>query len=171
VDILRRNGFRTGRVKLPGLDWYFKLSDKQYFRYDGIVPSADLYTDKVLSSFNLPLDIYTRGEVSYGRHIPLESGNAKASLTFVVNMGDLDNRFNRGHESTHAVIWLGLESQFLRMLRRRGYNFDPFKRFSNEEDIAHVGGFMAIYKTGDYDLHARHHLGRHVHEELMRARR
>ena len=101
-------GFKTGRIVFPGLDLVVRFNEDRYFRNDGIVADMNQHTDEVLGEFWASNHDYQRGVPAYGRHIPFNSNSDKASLIFIRDWNPETNRFSYGHESTHAIIYLGL---------------------------------------------------------------
>ncbi len=167
-------GFETGKVLLPGLNLIVKLNRNRYFRNDGIVENMDEHLDDVKRELGISNFDYTRGVPSMGRHIKLSYGSDKISIIFIKDQSSETNRFNYGHESTHAIIYLGLEDYFMDMLRKEGFTLNPFKRYNNEDDIANVGGLVSVYKTDQFNLNYK--LVNHpelspILEELMKSKR
>ena len=145
--VFERWGFKTGKVILPGLELIVQLHQNKYFRNDGVVMDMDKHTDDALRELGASSHDYKRGTDAFGRHIALSSVGNRASLIFIQDSQNPEvNIFSYGHESTHAVIHLGLESYFLKKIRRMGFTLDPFKRYHDEESIAHVGGLVSVYQ-------------------------
>jgi hypothetical protein len=167
-------GFETGRVLLPGLDLVVRLNEDKYFRNDGAVADVERHANGVWEELGISGHYCTSEVRHFGKHFPCTSGNDKASLIFIEDGDPITNRFYYGHESTHAVIHLGLESCFMIMLEKIGFALDPFKKYDNEESIADVGGIVSVYKTNQHKGLATHPTRpelSQIYEELMKSKK
>lgn len=135
-----------------------------------MVADLNQHTDEFLREYNPSHKSFQSEIESYGRHIGLTRGDSKGSLVFFKAGDPLFNRFNYGHEATHAVIHLGLEGFFMDMLKEEGFALDPFSRYDDEEQIAHVGGLVSLYK-GNFHNKVNHPELSPLLEELMGSKR
>ncbi len=146
-----KNTFYSSKVTFPGLDINVFLPSNRYLRYDGVVDDINAHTKLVLSQFGRQDYHNVTSNKDWGRHIALSLTltdiPVKASVIFSRAQSPARSLFNLGHESVHALIHLDQEKYFLDELRRQGFFFNPFERYSDEENIADVGGLLALYKS------------------------
>ncbi len=140
-------GYRTGEIYLPGLDIIIPLNPNQYFRNDGIVSDIEAHTEKVFSQFGISYNRNNGSEQDYGRHVGVGNQTVKSSTIFVRDTDDLTNLFNFGHEATHALIHFGWEQYFLDALYAERFLLNPFEKYDDEEQIAHIGGLLGLHKA------------------------
>ncbi|MGV8087417.1 MAG: hypothetical protein ACP5N1_07330 [Candidatus Woesearchaeota archaeon] len=152
--VFTQYGFKTGNVILPGIELDVDFSPNRFFRNDGIVSNLKEHTDKVFRDIGHSLD-YTHNfdslhgicnTVDYTYYEYTALNPYLACCIYILDVTPVINLFTLGHESTHAVINLGVKNQFLYMLKDEGFSLDPFTKFTNNEAIAHVGGVLALYK-------------------------
>ena len=54
--------------------------------------------------------------------------------------------------------------------KNKGFTLDPFKRYDDEESIAHVGGLVSIYQTNQSNEFVNHPELTPILEELMNSK-
>jgi len=70
----------------------------------------------------------------------------------VEDLGELiPTLFTIGHESTHAITYLNQGQRLVEELRVEGFNLNPYQKYTDEEDICHIGGLFALYRFGLLD--------------------
>jgi hypothetical protein len=146
-----RRGFETGEVVMPGLEITVELGSGTYFRDDGVVRDLYEHHDRLTTEFNcFELSNAPSQTTHKGWCIGLTDSSSleKASVIFVEDSGPVGNIFIKGHESTHALIFLGHSYALVDELESEGFSLNPFERYSNEEWIAHIGGILAWHKAG-----------------------
>lgn len=152
-------GFEKYRVRLPGLLLEVDLPPNTFFRNDGVVDSIDGHTAKIRKEFGIKGKIERSmgpNDVPYGRtySFPLVDGDGKvlekASIIYIINNGNTINTLNLGHESTHAAIFLDedkmIQKQLMNDLYKKGFDINPFEKYTNEEDICNLFGVFSVYK-------------------------
>jgi len=142
-----KHGFKTGKVVLPGIDLQVTLPKNHYFRNDKIVENIESHTTKILEDMNISSKFDKDYGLRFGRCLTITEYDAIASTVCILNVSPAANLCNYGHESTHAIMHLGLENQFVDMLRYEGFSLNPFNRYDDEESIANVGGLIALYRN------------------------
>lgn len=149
---LEKYGFQSGWITLPGIEMRTRLESGFYFKNYGVVPNLREKTIQIAQELNIGCDINLLREDSYetsAKHISLsKSGDIGSAIFFKDGLDVGTNTFNYGHESVHALINLGLNDRFVEFLREEGFMLNPFETYSNEEQIAHVGGVLSLHKAG-----------------------
>jgi hypothetical protein len=161
---LKKLGFKTGEIVLPGLGLETRLEPSHYFRDDGIVESLRKHFRKISEEFECPAieekctsnnSLFSLG----GESLQLEStskkiaGFEKAAILFIKDHGYIENIFVKGHESTHALIFFGKQKEFTNYVHSQGFRLDPFKVFDHEEHIADIGGLVSLHRRGKDDYY------------------
>ncbi len=144
--ILEMMKFKTGRITFPGLSIRATLKPNQYFLNEGPVEDVQKNYEGWAEIFKLESDRSYDTENLLGEFLSWEliSGH---QLTIMYYLEEQEHTTNTiGHESTHALIGLGLGYKLTKELEKEGFDFDPFEFFDDEEDIADVGGILAVYK-------------------------
>jgi hypothetical protein len=144
-------GYQTGNVWLPGLDITVYLNSNQFFRNDGIVKDMQIHTNKVYYEIN-PRIKHDSYPIPLGRCIITydERSNIAAAI-FVKENDPINHIFNYGHESVEALIKYGRGDVLLDELKKEGFFIDPFQRYNDTENIANIGGFLALHKKNYRD--------------------
>ncbi|MBI4147310.1 hypothetical protein HY494_01515 [Candidatus Woesearchaeota archaeon] len=145
-------GYQTGEINLPGLDIIIPLNPNQYFRNDGLVSDIEAHTEKVLQQFGMSYNRNNSPKQAYGRQVGIGNQSVKSSTIFLRDTDDVTNLFIFGHEATHALIHLRLEQYLLHALRAERFLLNPFEKYDNEEQIAHIGGLLGLYKAKKLDF-------------------
>ncbi|MDO8511281.1 MAG: hypothetical protein Q7S55_03885 [Nanoarchaeota archaeon] len=140
-------GYQTGEITLPGLDLTIQLNSNQYFRNDGIVSDLTTHTEKVFQQLSFPHKNEQYGPRVYGICARGKLEKEKFSTIFIRDVDIITNLLVLGHEATHALIHLGLGHRLVQALRAERFLLDPFMKYDNEEDVAHIGGILALYKA------------------------
>jgi len=116
----------------------------------GLVPDLREKTIQITQEMNIEVDVSYLIKEGYNgvsaHHFGFNKHGDIGSAIFVKD--GLERHiidFNFGHESIHAIRYLGLESQFLEFLRKKGFALNPFETFRDEEQIAHVGGLISLH--------------------------
>jgi hypothetical protein len=149
--IFEKYGFNTEAV-LPGLNLSVKLGKNKYLRNDGLVNDIDEHTDLIKKELKVDFE-YEKGTSDYGGLVALKEGKEKAAIIFFSDPNPKTQNFYSGHESGHAIIYLGLEKLLIAQLRQEGFTLDPFKKYNDEELIAHTIGLFSLYlKNKDINL-------------------
>jgi len=162
---LRKLGFKTGKVVLPGLGLETRLEPGQYFRNDGVVEDFEKHYGRLSRELKCPGIEYLRYSHNSkmdlaGATIQLDRGNEaltggeRAAVVFLNDNGYPGNIFYKGHESTHALIFFGKQKEFAHYVRSQGFNLDPFKVFDEEEHIADIGGLVSMHRRGRDDYYS-----------------
>ena len=160
---LKKLGFKTGKIVLPGLGLETRLEPDHYFRDDGIVESLRKHYSKIARELMCPeIEKHTPENnpfVGGGKSLQLESRNKeftgceKAVIQFIRDHGYLENIFATGHESTHSLIFFDKQKEFTKYVKSQGFNIDPFKVFDHEEHIADIGGLVSLHRRGKDDYY------------------
>lgn len=141
----KEDGFKTGRICLPGLDMWVSLEPVVYFKYDGPVPSIRGYLD------TLPEEIadFVR------KHLEAELGNLDKAggfnqkvtlghmIGFLMVVKDISlraNVSNEAHEAAEIACHLGLGDELERHFRSFGFDV-PLNGLTPLE-VGVVGGFI-----------------------------
>ena len=140
----REYGFQTGKVLLPGLDLEVKLGPNQFFRNDGFVEDIVEHTNEIYREFKCPNDAPEKPSL-FGRCLSISNPRYKFAIVFAKSRDEPNDQFVWAHESTHAAMRLGFKKEFLTLLKVRGFNLNPFKKYCDEEAIANVGGLLGLY--------------------------
>jgi hypothetical protein len=167
-------GFKTGDVWLPGLDLTISLDSDRFLRNDGFVEDVIAHANQVYREMGLDTDFHNEEEIfASGRHlgfdVQIQGHHGKASVIFVGNMGDVYTVFCLGHESTHALQFLGAEKYLVDDLKTHGFSMNPFARYTDREDIANVGGCLSLYKADILDRFANSDVAK-IKEEFLCSR-
>lgn len=149
--ILERFSYQTGEIIFPGIEMPARLSKGHYFRNYGIVPDLRQKSIQITQEIGIGINQDDLLEERYhnvaAQHIGFNKEGEIGSAICVREGLEKDlTAFNFGHESVHAIIYLGLQNQFVEFLRKEGFGLNPFETFSNEEDIANVGGLLSWHK-------------------------
>jgi hypothetical protein len=168
---LRKLGFKTGKVVLPGLGLETRLEPGQYFRNDGVVKDLRRYWDTLSKQFNFPDGAswssgYTLSDaagVTLECDLDKDTSNAQgqAIIVAVQDKGYLENIFSLGHELLHAYMRLAEKNkkqkehqkEFTAYINFLGFNIDPFKVFDDEEHVAHISGLVSMHRRGRDDYY------------------
>jgi hypothetical protein len=161
---LRKLGFKTGRVVMPGLGLETRLEHGNYFRNDGVVDNFERHYTTLSRELNCPgienlCCPGNRDSDLAGTTIQIGSGNKalkgdeRAAVIFLKNNGYPENIFFMGHESVHALIYFGKQKELTRYINSQGFNIDPFKVFHHEDEdhIADIGGLVSLHRRGRDD--------------------
>lgn len=147
--------YKTGKIKLPGLNLVTSLNPKQFFKYGGahrdiekdiFEETQDVFPERAIILEHIP--------GRFGEHVAIEfpDSDIKASY-FSISFKSLNfEKFTLSHESTHAAIFLGLEGELLNFLKEKGFSINPFKKYSNEEDIANTFALASVYNLPRYKV-------------------
>jgi hypothetical protein len=142
-----RYGFKTGKVILPGINLEVTLPKNNYFRNDGIVANIEEHTDKIFREIYPDFKYDRPPALAAGKCLSWREEEYKLSVIYLLDNKPETIMFNYGHESVHAIQNLGIEDQFVEMLKQEGFTLNPFTYYSNRELQAHVGGIMAFYRN------------------------
>lgn len=152
-DRLIKLGYQTGEIILPGLELRINLPPNRYFKNGGLV--TDLVEDVFEESQSVDLYKFTILDKKSGRlgtHLNIfdEKTDLKASYIAMIDYAEDLSKFILAHESTHAIVHLNLEKDFLNYLHEKGFKVNPFKDFQDEEEIALIGSLVATYDDPIY---------------------
>jgi hypothetical protein len=142
-------GFRKGRVYMPGLGIEADIG-ANYYRHDGMVQDLAAHTNRVLMETGCVADVSPEG---VGRCLRLRLPQGRAAVIYTKPLHWLGRIFNEGHESAHALRYLGAEQTFAVSMQEAGFDFDP--NAFDEETAANFGGLLALYKANA--IHLFHH--------------
>ncbi|MBI4152132.1 hypothetical protein HY495_00340 [Candidatus Woesearchaeota archaeon] len=145
-------GFKTGKIVLPGIQTIVDLEAHQWFRFDGIVDDLGAYYQRLGESLDLTLE--PGDETGICHHFNLETESRKEELIVVAveDLGELiPTLFTIGHESTHAITYLNQGQRLVEELRTDGFDLNPYQKYTDKEDICHIGGLFALYRFGLLD--------------------
>lgn len=158
---LRKLGFKTGKVVLPGLGLETRLEPGQYFRNDGVVDNFNRHYAELARELGCPEIRYlpyrqNNKDVDIkGTTIQLDGkarpGNERVAVIFLRDNGHPYNIFYNGHEAVHAIILFGKQKEFTDYVMSQGFNLDPFKVFDEEEHVADIGGLVSLHRRGKDD--------------------
>jgi hypothetical protein len=157
------NGFKTGKIKLPGILLDVELPPNTYFRNDGVREDfgqhyIDVQKELYFNQVNETVDQSAEKGLfisAYGKHlgtkIDHEGIETKFSVVFVRPDISIMNTQRLGHEATHAAIFLddktnNLKKTMLADLENNGFRLNPFEKYSNEEDVCDCFGMLGVYK-------------------------
>ena len=147
---------RTGYVKFPGLNLGVKLKENEYFADLGVVKNPEKMSEKIMKKIGVPNYHHSPNKKGYSTHgqtlrIQYSNGDKYALILIKKNTPHFE-AFNYGHESTHSLIYLNKEKDFLDLIQSKGVKINPFERLDDEEHIANLGGLIALnnYYPGMY---------------------
>ncbi|MFH1589542.1 MAG: hypothetical protein ABIB43_03175 [archaeon] len=152
---LKKLGYSTGKVLFPGLNVKVKLDNNQYFSNDGVVEDFNAHVNKLDSAFGRDSLTEKIPDSKIGLRYENHAFNGvqfiKLVNVFWKKRDPVQDIFVSGHESTHALMSFGKENYLLNELKKYNFTFNPFESYSDEDDIADVGGFLGVHKAG-YDI-------------------
>jgi hypothetical protein len=139
-----KDGFRTGTVRLPLLDFDIVLQRHEWFRYDGLVRSLSAYVSSLPRALKeglcyLPQDIG-------GFNMVYSTGIEKGYFMAVQNISPRANAFNQAHEAAAIIFTAGRIREFALYLEQQGYHL-PLERFSIHE-FGEIGGLVGALSAG-----------------------
>ena len=139
---------RTGYIKFPGLNLDVKLKENEYFADLGVVKTPEKMSKKIMKEMGVSNYRYSPNEKGYsiqGQTLSFSQTNGdKYALILIKQNTPYFEMFNYGHESTHSLIYLNKEKDFLDLIQSKGVKINPFEKFDNEEHIANLGGLIAL---------------------------
>jgi hypothetical protein len=145
-------GFKTGIVKLPGLQTEAPMQHNCFFRNDGLVRTLVGYIYSLVSEGILEEEesevIKQKAEYGGGITYKFTRDSRKYFTIAVEDVDPVTNLFAASHEATHLLIHGSYPEILLGDLLTHGFNLNPFEKYNSEENIAHIGGFLGLYKQG-----------------------
>lgn len=137
--------YSSGQIYLPGLGLNVILNEKQYYHDDGTVSDLEKHTTEILKIFNLTEKIPPVSPFGNCLKIILEEGIEICQIYYAdnPNFNPWVNPYLQAHEETHMLSYFGHLQVLDRQLIIKGY--DPVPK-EDEEFIAAVGGFLAVFK-------------------------
>lgn len=138
-------GFQSGAIKLPGLEFSIRLPPDVYFRDDGAVDSVRDHSESVCREINAspPDELFLE---SYGRLMTFHRDNSSGIVMIVKKDNFALEIFRKGHESSHLLIDCGLSERLRCSFGYEGFGITPFDY--EEERTCDLGGLLAMYKHG-----------------------
>lgn len=170
--VFEEYGLKTGEVMLPGIELLVELSSNEFFKNCGAVNDIDSYTEKLVKIFNVKNYNVKNGKIKEGRHLGLFAGEERESLIYVKKSNfEPAELFCYGHESVHSIIFFGLEEYFLNMLRKMEFLLNPFEKYTDQESIANIGGWVSLYKKNLHNKVRRDPVLSPVFDDLIESKR
>ncbi len=141
---MRKFSFDSGQVCFAGLELTTILPKRRYFKNVGVFEDIEQKAREIVASLEqqTPTDLSGRAN---GLCLTFNLGEFRYACTLVRRTNPDNELFNQGHESVHALEWLGLSGTWANVLLERGYNFDPYNLGLSEEDRANLGGIVAYH--------------------------
>lgn len=140
-----KDGFRTGIIRLPGLDFNIVLQHHEWFRYDGLVCSLSAYVRSLPQTLKEHLCDLPFKDIG-GVNMVYSAGIEKGYFMAVQNISPRANAFNQAHEAAAIIFTAGRIKEFCLYLEQRGYHL-PVEQFSRHE-LGEVGGFVGALSAG-----------------------
>jgi hypothetical protein len=117
------------------------------FRNDGVVDNIAEHADKIFREMYSEFKYEDTHPSALAKCLSWRDEENKLAVIYSKPNHSKNLLFAYGHESVHVIQNLGLEDQFLDMLKQEGFSLNPFTYYSDRELQAHVGGIMAFYRT------------------------
>lgn len=151
VNYFEANGFKTGRIMVPGLDFMVNLKPgRQFFRYDGPIISLPHYIATLPKVFKDNLSGSNLGHAgAFNCGYILDAGTRRSQTGFlmvVLNVSPRVNVTNEAHEAAEILINFGLKPELDKLFKKHGVNLDLSRL--NPHHIGLIAGYIAAMKIG-----------------------
>lgn len=172
IKKLQKKGFSTGEITLSGLDMVVNLPNHCFFRDDGEVSDIRDHYGLVCDEFgSVPKDIPEKDGLHVHKMFVTGWYLVYAGVIFTKNLEGADLEYIKGHEETHFLSrmlghWPLLDEMEKLKLSSMPAFIDLQSNLLDEENVARVGGVIALYKKG---LH-KEYLDKYPGSEQFMAR-
>ena len=148
---IEEQGFKTGKILLPGLDLIVNLHPYQYHRDDGEVDDMKEHMNSVIEDFSLgnSLNKPEPGSIRNAKSQLMSFSIGTNSYTIVSYHKDLPREQligAQGETEMGVIVQHRLEGDLLRELRLMGAKTDPFLLFKDQQLLEIFGGALAMYR-------------------------
>lgn len=145
--VLGRSGFRAGNIYMPGLDIYVDFKPDHYFRDDGPQVDMEQHRKNVFEEFG---SFYEQAPAGLeGICLGIRKMGELGALIFITsNLSQEKQLMTYGHESAHALHWLGYHRELIECARGVGFKVNSLDNFLNHECVADLGRLIARKKLG-----------------------
>lgn len=165
VDFIS-HGFKTGNIHFDALDIIVNFADYQFYRNDGVQKDLDFHVREVYRELGMevPSSKYSSEDIR-GKGLRIHRDGLAGYVIFCKSCEDVAKNPQHlvnltlhgfGHEETHVLC--DMDFQFLLDFELNGVDINaeavfyrlllhhPRLKQRLEEDIAELGGFLAVYK-------------------------